>query len=716
MVRRIPGSSRALVLILVVILLLGFARRLSFARTEGFTFDTRLFARWARLMARGGLEAVYGQSPSAYPPLGSVLLLPVGLMCPRCDLDAAPTLGELFVLRLLCTGFDLLNAAVLFQLGRKVKRSWGGLAAAAIYLLFPGMVLVSGWWPQNDAWLIFFMLTAGMFLARKRTALAWGCLALSILIKLQAVILLPVFLAGTWRWYGGKRLALGCAVFVWTLAAFCAPVLAGGNAASFMAAITLPTRQDPVVYENHITLGGHNLWAGIALLKHLDIRGSYHQAVMGEITFDAAGTSLLLLGLALVAVRVFMGSAPRSVFAAVAMTWLIFFQFAIGSAARYLIPAAVFLLVVALEYPLAWIACIGLQLTAFFNLQDTIHSGFDPFPWAPLPGGIATNVLLTMVFTLMAMGLFLAPVSQASDGKRFCANRVEQILVKTGLVVLVIFLGVWLQQSATIRGRLDQASKSLTNSVRQEADNVNVLAINWPKVIEYAPSNAHLLLPSTGLAQSSLDEMGIVSATTVIYLPWAEAANRVYGWNLRYHGYHVTAEMLVERIFQARRVVALNMVTNAPRMWRLAEIYAKMDGAAPVARWDAGVQLISARLEYRDRTVLARLAWNVTQPIPDDVTVFVHLLGPDGQLVTQLDGDTIQNLIPLGQWQRYPNRVVEETRLGGLPEGAPRGLYTAVVGLYNRATAERLPMTCVSQPCENQAYRLEPIQVEPENP
>ena len=105
------------------------------------------------------------------------------------------------------------------------------------------------------------------------------------------------------------------------------------------------------------------------------------------------------------------------------------------------------------------------------------------------------------------------------------------------------------------------------------------------------------------------------------------------------------------------------------------------------------------------------LGWNVVQPLSDNVTVLIHILGPDGQLIAQADGDTVNNLIPLGQWHRYPDKVLQETRILVLPQNAPQGTYTAAVGLYDRTTLERIDAFCTNQPCENQVYLSEPINI-----
>lgn len=716
MARRIWANHRTRVSVLLVILLLGWAWRLSYVQASGSESDMKLFVQWARWMARGGLVAVYEQTHSAYPPLATLLLFPMGLMCPRCDIDAAPTTGELLVLRLLSTGFDMLNAIVLFRLGRRTRHAWQGPAAAGLYFLFPTMVLVSGWWSQNDSWFVFFMLIGGICLTRERPVLAWIALALSALIKLQAIILLPVFIAGTWRWFGWKRLVLCAMASMLALGLACVPVWANGQWGNFVSAVTLPIRQDPVVGEAHITLGGHNIWAGLVLLRRMDVWVSYRHAVIPGVTFHAAGTSLLLLSLTLVAMRVFIGSSPRSIFAAMAVSWLIFFQFAVGVGARYLIPATVFLLVACLQDPIWWAPCIGFHGVTLFNLYDTIYYVYDPFGRLYSPDLIAVNIVLTLILSLLAFGLFFAWMRRQVFGSRsfLQANRVERGLAVVGFVALSIFLGLWLAQSAIAQRELEQAGVELARSIRQELGAADVLAINWPKEIGQRFPDARFISPSTGIFQPSLSSMGAVSATVVIYPPWADVTSQIHHWDARYDGYHVTTEMLVERVFKARRVVASNMITAAPRVWRLAEISDKDAGAAPVAHWGQAVQLVSARLEYHDQIVFVHLAWNVAQSLPDDVTVFVHLLDPHGRLVAQMDGDTVQNLIPLGQWQRYPDRVVEETRLVAWPHDAPRGMYTAVIGLYNRSTLERLPIECANRGCENQAYWLKPIQINPE--
>lgn len=711
---RLLMKRYARLLAVLTILLSGFLLRLSHVYSSGFSSDMHLFVQWARLMARGGLNAVYERTLSAYPPLGTALLLPVGMMCPQCDISAAPTTRELFVLRLLSTGFDLLSATTLFRLGRKARHIWAGLGAACLYSLFPIMVVVSGWWGQNDSWVIFLMLMAGMFLMRGQPVPAWASLALSVLIKLQAIILLPVFIAGTWRWFGWRRLVVGGATFLLVLALFCLPVLAEGELDHFISAITLPIRQDPVSQKSHITLGGHNIWAGIARLKHLDAWGSYRHTIVPGMNFYAAGMSLLILGLTLVTVRILINSNPNFTFAAMATSWLIFFQFALGAGIRYLIPTTVFSLVVALEHPVWWIPCLGLHFTALLSLQDTIGYAEYPSLWISLPGGVAVNVILTMALSLVAFGLFFVQTGPfAFRDKRFKASRLERVLTGIGCIMLAVILGIWLRQNVNAQHQLERVDTALTNSLHREiSDGADVLVVNWPREIIQASPSTGFLAPTAGIFPPSLEETGAFSTTAVIYPPWTEVVKQVHGWDADYHGYYVTAEEMIERSLDVERIVVLNIATDAPLMLRLAELSDLAAGTIPVAHFGQQAHLINARMEYHDRTVFVHLGWNVVQQLPDNTTVFGHILGPDGELIAQVDGDTVNNLVPLGRWYLYPSKILRETRVVALPEDAPRGAYTAAVGLYNRSTLERMAVSCEDQRCENQAYMLAPVHID----
>lgn len=90
------------------------------------------------------------------------------------------------------------------------------------------------------------------------------------------------------------------------------------------------------------------------------------------------------------------------------------------------------------------------------------------------------------------------------------------------------------------------------------------------------------------------------------------------------------------------------------------------------------------------QTVIVTANWRALQPMTDDYTVFVHLLGPDGLVHGQVDTWPVQGTRATSSWvasESLPDRF--EIRV---PDDAPPGPYTIEVGWYLLATLTRLPV------------------------
>lgn len=122
-------------------------------------------------------------------------------------------------------------------------------------------------------------------------------------------------------------------------------------------------------------------------------------------------------------------------------------------------------------------------------------------------------------------------------------------------------------------------------------------------------------------------------------------------------------------------------------------------GSAPIvpqeanARLGEQVRLAGYRLAERrvvpGDPLLLTLYWQARGPMEGDYTVFVHLSGPDGGLVAQQDNPPARGLRPTSGWEE--GELLEDPYELVLPPDAPFGEYTLSVGMYDRATMERLP-------------------------
>jgi hypothetical protein len=87
----------------------------------------------------------------------------------------------------------------------------------------------------------------------------------------------------------------------------------------------------------------------------------------------------------------------------------------------------------------------------------------------------------------------------------------------------------------------------------------------------------------------------------------------------------------------------------------------------------------------RGQPLTLHLVWETRATPPADYTLFAHLLAPDSSRVAQVD-----LLLPTHGWiaGRYQ---VSELPLG-IPADAPAGVYRLVIGLYDPAGGQRLPL------------------------
>lgn len=106
-------------------------------------------------------------------------------------------------------------------------------------------------------------------------------------------------------------------------------------------------------------------------------------------------------------------------------------------------------------------------------------------------------------------------------------------------------------------------------------------------------------------------------------------------------------------------------------------------------RFGEGIRLVGTRL---DTTIPSRLRltliWQCLGPMDGDYKVFTHLLDAQGRIVGQDDGVPLRGDAPTSTWRR--GEVLEDLYEIPVPG---TGLFRLVIGLYDPATGQRLPVT-----------------------
>jgi Gpi18-like mannosyltransferase len=187
-----------LVALLVVMTVAVAARWLAFGM-EGHNGDVLIIHRWADRMAEVGPWGFYEGTISVYPAL-LYFYWPLGLFLDGEALDLAIKTSSI--------PFDLAIGLVLWLM----VRGWAGMgaavAAAALYLLNPAVLIAGPWWGQIDAAGTLLFLLALLASASRRWATAGALAMLAGMAKPQfGLVLIPVVFVAfrLWRSPSGVR-------------------------------------------------------------------------------------------------------------------------------------------------------------------------------------------------------------------------------------------------------------------------------------------------------------------------------------------------------------------------------------------------------------------------------------------------------------------------------------------------------------------------------
>jgi hypothetical protein len=84
------------------------------------------------------------------------------------------------------------------------------------------------------------------------------------------------------------------------------------------------------------------------------------------------------------------------------------------------------------------------------------------------------------------------------------------------------------------------------------------------------------------------------------------------------------------------------------------------------------------------------LYWQATEPVTEDLSIFLHLLDPAGELIWQDDGAADHGGRPTWSWS--PEETIGDPHTVVLPSDLPEGEFVLTTGLYDWQTGERLPV------------------------
>ncbi|MDQ3929889.1 MAG: hypothetical protein M3328_12190, partial [Chloroflexota bacterium] len=262
---------------------------------------------WEAQIGTVGLGHAYSMTgPDVpYPPLYLYLLrLLAFFYAPPLPVDYTNAFFSVFMKAPIIL-LDLLIGLVLFVVVKRLQpRVENACLAAAAYMLNPGVIFDTGYWGSFNSLLGLFALGSLAALVLGRGELSTVLLLLAVLVKPQAMTIVPVVLWLVFTRYGLKTVLRG------GLLALCMAVLIGLPflAAGQLSVALAKTTGDYVGYFPFVSLNAHNPW-WLLSLAFGTARLPDNEALVFGLTLRHVG--LALFGLCILAITILGARAYR---------------------------------------------------------------------------------------------------------------------------------------------------------------------------------------------------------------------------------------------------------------------------------------------------------------------------------------------------------------------------------------------------------------------
>ena len=329
----------------------------------GFSFDVDEARGWGLRIASVGPAHFYGPGYTTdinYPPGGIYVLWPFAALGLTLGLswDSLRILAETPPLLA-----DLLIALTIFahlrRSGRSLKTAWAGMLLVA---LNPAFLFDTVVWGQTDSVVTALMWLATLTVLDSEYLLAAALLAIAVLVKPHAFIIIPPLMCWVLRKDGLPRFWAPLGSFTATLIIAVLPF-----------AVDHPWDWLPRFYSGALasnpetSVNAFNLMAIVGGIRQPETISFFGTSVF------ALGMTLVIAVLTLSCLQVSLNPSPTSLMLAISLA--LFGEFLLGPRMheRYFYPGLLFLAPVALEGWFWFSAFVLLTLSCLFNLAYVLH-------------------------------------------------------------------------------------------------------------------------------------------------------------------------------------------------------------------------------------------------------------------------------------------------------------------------------------------------------
>jgi len=354
------AQSRSRNLWIVALALIALMLKLMIAFNTIGTNDAATFYCFGKALNENGLEWTYRHSMYFnHPPLIAYYLRGIyALTEQRWCQDIG--IHFPFLLRLPGIIADFLVVLVLLRLTKTDLRipTW----ALALFALSPVSLMVSGFHGNTDPVMVMFLLLASWFCLRGKPICCGLFLALSCQIKIIPLVLLPIFF---FFWLPRRQAVWFSVVFVSVSLVFWVEPL-----------LKFPTlfARNVLLYGSYWGIWGITYWLRLTNLAMFRMETVFYDlSPMESLVVTVLKLVIIAAVLAIAWRRRNLGE--RALFDSIAYAWIVFFVFAPGICAQYMVWLAPFVLVLSPVF-YGWLAASSsLFLFFFYNINAS------EFPW-----------------------------------------------------------------------------------------------------------------------------------------------------------------------------------------------------------------------------------------------------------------------------------------------------------------------------------------------
>jgi Glycosyltransferase family 87 len=375
---------------IIALALVALTLKLAIAYNTFGTNDAVTFYSFGKALSENGLEWTYRHSIYFnHPPLAAYYLRAIYL------LDHQPFFrdnGLTFPLLLRLPGIiaDLITVVALCWMTGQDREVRIPTWALALFALSPVSIMVTGFHGNTDPVMVMLLVLASLFCLRGKSVWCGLFLALSCQIKIIPLLLLPIFL---FFWLPRRRAVSFSLPFVSaSLVLWAEPLL------KFPALFL----RNVLSYGSYWGIWGITYWLKLTNLAMFGMVTFYHFPPMQS--FVANLLKLIIIGAVLMIAWRRRNLGERALLDSLAYAWIVFFVFAPGVCAQYMVWLAPFVLVLS-PVLYGWlVASSSLFLFFFYNVtagglpwygavSDGRHNS-DWVPWSLWPWAVLIAALI----------------------------------------------------------------------------------------------------------------------------------------------------------------------------------------------------------------------------------------------------------------------------------------------------------------------------------